>query len=231
MATKCHVIGCTAPSVAKGLCDKHRKRLARQGHVDETRPTDWGSREKHPIYKNWLSLRRYHSHEAPKAWFDDFWVFVADVPEKPNPKAVIFRCDNDKPFSKENFYWKESTLSDVALADRAEYMRAWHRKSREVNPDYHKNHDLKKNYGVTLEWYREQLARQNYVCAICEQPETRVIRGKVLDLAVDHCHDSKDVRGLLCSDCNRGIGWFKDNADALDRASAYLRRSGTHKPK
>jgi hypothetical protein len=231
MPTKCQAIGCTAPSVAKGLCDKHRKRKERHGHIEQTRPDDWGDRNKHPLYPNWKSLRRFYRQEAPPEWFENFWNFVSDVPEKPNPKARIFRQDSTKPFSKDNFYWKESDLSDVALADRAAYMRAREKISREVNPEYHKNADLKKYYGVTLDWYKSKMAEQNYVCAICEQPETRSIRGRVLELAVDHCHATSQVRGLLCQDCNRGLGFFKDNADTIDRASEYLRGSGTHKPK
>ena len=101
-------------------------------------------------------------------------------------------------------------------------MREWQRASRAANPDYFKDKDLKKYYGVTLDWYKEQYAKQGGACAICNKPETSVIRGKVLSLAVDHCHDTGKVRGLLCIPCNQGIGMLKHNRDLLQKAIAYL---------
>ena len=101
-------------------------------------------------------------------------------------------------------------------------MRMWSKTNRSANPDYFKDKDLKKNYGVTLDWYKEQYDKQDGACAICKQPETSVIRGKVLSLAVDHCHDTGKVRALLCSACNTGIGSLKHDRDLLQKAIAYL---------
>lgn len=60
-----------------------------------------------------------------------------------------------------------------------------------------RRHLLKKKYGITLEEYDAMLEAQGGVCALCGSPPPE---GKVL--AVDHCHNSQRVRGLLCSHCN-----------------------------
>ncbi len=218
MPEKCHVHSCTQPAIARGLCRKHYMRVQRTGDVGESRPNDWGRREKHPAYKSWCGLRRYHRLDMQESWREDFWSFVRDVPERPE-KSIAWRPDPTKPWGRDNFYWKENRSSSE---EYKEYTREWHRKARATNPDYYLSQDLQRNYGVTLEWYREQLSKQNNVCAICEQSETTVIRGKVIAMPVDHDHTTGKARGLLCTKCNRGLGLFRDNIDFLQSAISYL---------
>lgn len=89
---------------------------------------------------------------------------------------------------------------------------------------------LRKSFGISLSQYEELRHQQNDVCYICQQPE----RYRE-NLAVDHCHTNGHVRGLLCSDCNRALGQFKDSVVALSRAIDYLNRTppvlGPIKPK
>ncbi len=66
---------------------------------------------------------------------------------------------------------------------------------------------------------------QDNLCAICNKPETQVRQGLVIKLAVDHCHKTGIVRGLLCTKCNKGLGMFLDNSDNLIKASEYLNQS------
>jgi len=219
MPEKCHVHNCSQPVVAKGLCQKHYKRVKRQGTVESTRSDDWGQREKHPAYSSWCNLRRYHRLTMQESWRDDFWQFVKDVPEKPQ-SAQACRADSTQPWGKDNFYWKERREGPAEIR---EYMRIWRQKAREANPEYYADQDLRKNYGVTLEWYREQLSKQGDVCAICRQPETTVIRGKMIAMSVDHDHNTGRARGLLCTACNRGLGLFRDSDDLLQAAIQYLR--------
>ena len=221
MPEKCHVHNCTQPVVAKGLCRKHYMRVQRHGDVEETRPDDWGKREKHPAYSSWCNLRRHHRLDMQESWREDFWSFVKDVPEKPE-KSQAQRCDSTKPWSKDNFYWKEKRGGSEEFR---EYMREWRKKARQANPEYYLEQDLKKNYGVTLEWYRDTLSKQNNVCAICKTSEVAVIQGKVIAMSVDHCHKTGKPRGLLCTKCNRGLGLFKDNVDNLKSAIKYLNTS------
>ncbi len=78
---------------------------------------------------------------------------------------------------------------------------------------------LKLNYGITVEQYDEMLEAQGGVCACCGAPDPG--RGDNR-LFVDHCHDSDEIRGLLCHKCNTGIGMLGDNLDGLWQAMLYL---------
>lgn len=82
---------------------------------------------------------------------------------------------------------------------------------------------LIRNFGLTLEQYNKMHDAQDGKCAICNNPETITRNGKVRMLAVDHCHDSGKVRGLLCGNCNPMIGYAKDKIEVLERAIVYLR--------
>lgn len=81
-----------------------------------------------------------------------------------------------------------------------------------------RNNHLKTNYGIDELVYRKMYEAQHGVCAICKQPES--IEGR--QLCVDHSHITGDVRGLLCSNCNRGIGLLKDSPELLRNAFHYL---------
>lgn len=225
MPTKCHIHNCAKPAVSKGLCDTHRKRVARHGTIEPTRPADWGAKEKHPKYKAWCNLRRYHLNAIPETWASDFWVFVADTPEKPEGRVSAQRADPAAPWSADNFYWREPIVSEIKRSERAAYMRDYSRKMRETNPAYHKSIKLRKTYGITIERYDEMLAEQNGCCAICAKPESNEIRGKIVSLAVDHCHKTGAVRALLCGNCNRGLGFFNDDPELLAKAQQYVLRS------
>lgn len=79
------------------------------------------------------------------------------------------------------------------------------------------------NYGVTEEQWTEANKRQGGVCVICQQPETLVRRGRADVLATDHRRGTKGrIRGLLCHQCNNGLGRFKDSPELLRKAAAYL---------
>ena len=90
-------------------------------------------------------------------------------------------------------------------------------------PDKVRDLALRSTFGISLEQYNQMHSAQNGVCAICGQPETRITRnGKPRLLAVDHCHSSNKVRGLLCGNCNPMIGYAKDSIEVLGRAIEYL---------
>lgn len=80
------------------------------------------------------------------------------------------------------------------------------------------------NKGFDVFDYLKLLEDQNGVCKICGQPETIVDgkSGKIKDLAIDHCHKTNVIRGLLCSACNTALGLFEDNRNTLMSAIDYL---------
>lgn len=78
-----------------------------------------------------------------------------------------------------------------------------------------RRHKLKIKYGLREETYLAMLEEQKHQCAICKTS------GK--NLVVDHCHQSGQVRGLLCSNCNAALGFLKDSVEVFIRAAEYLR--------
>jgi hypothetical protein len=87
---------------------------------------------------------------------------------------------------------------------------------------------LKHHYGITLVEYENLLAAQKGVCAICQQAETSTDRkvNRIRRLAVDHCHKTDKIRGLLCLACNTAIGKLRDDPQLIERAAAYVRNEG-----
>jgi hypothetical protein len=99
--------------------------------------------------------------------------------------------------------------------------RAWQAKNKAKIRDT----AFYRNYGITLDEYNAILASQGGVCAICKGVEIVAIEyrtGVPRNLAVDHCHSTGTIRGILCSSCNQGIGHFRDSAEILAAAAEYL---------
>ncbi len=82
-----------------------------------------------------------------------------------------------------------------------------------------KRSNLQRNYGITLEEREDRRVAQNNKCKICDKEFVKTPH-------VDHDHETKQIRDLLCSRCNLGIGHFLHNPILLDLAAAYLRQWG-----
>jgi len=110
------------------------------------------------------------------------------------------------------------------VRENKESWAAYMREFRKKNPASCKRSDLKKRFGISLETYNEMKEKQEHVCAICGQPETAIDHRtkKLRDLAVDHCHTTGEIRGLLCTRCNTAIGLLQDDVDLLAKAVSYL---------
>lgn len=77
---------------------------------------------------------------------------------------------------------------------------------------------LKSRLGLSEEQVQSVIDKANNSCEICGKSEEQ--NGK--RLSIDHCHSTKEVRGLLCDNCNTGLGMFKDNITSLQNAIKYL---------
>ena len=121
---------------------------------------------------------------------------------KPSVAKICPRCKTLKQVSD---YSTSSSTSDGLLCWCRDCMR-WSR--------------IKRVYGITKEQFEKMLHEQKGVCAICQQPD-------VDGLNVDHCHDAKHTRGLLCNNCNLALGYLKDNPNTLLAAIEYLNK---HQP-
>ena len=69
---------------------------------------------------------------------------------------------------------------------------------------------------------------QQGLCLICRDSLTDPSRNKLDQYNIDHNHDTGEVRGLLCSKCNTGIGYLKDSSDVCMRAATYLMAKGEY---
>lgn len=105
------------------------------------------------------------------------------------------------------------------MADRVAYNPEVRRKSylkqREKYLQYSAEYSLKRKFNLSKEDYQKLLDIQQTVCAICGKTSKRA-------LAVDHCHKTGKIRGLLCSKCNRGIGYLNDDPFLLKKTLEYL---------
>ena len=110
-----------------------------------------------------------------------------------------------------------SILGMVVLVafDPVAYRRQYYLDHKEKELAYSTKLNRFRRTGVTEDQYNTQLTKQNNVCAICDKGCTKA-------LAADHDHNSGIFRGLLCNSCNRGLGYFKDSSELLQKATQYL---------
>lgn len=104
--------------------------------------------------------------------------------------------------------------------------RSYKQKYIDSDPERHKHimweANLKRQYGVTAEYYYALLEAQGGACSICRTMVGTADR----KLDVDHCHDTGTVRGLLCRSCNLTVGYMKNSPEMFLRASRYVERNG-----
>ena len=86
------------------------------------------------------------------------------------------------------------------------------------DPERNRNTWLVKKFGITATEYDAMLEAQEGCCAICGIHEKHCDKR----LAVDHNHDTGEVRALLCSPCNVGLGMFRENKEFLAKAIEYV---------
>lgn len=84
--------------------------------------------------------------------------------------------------------------------------------------------EIARRRGITRQEYQERKNAQNNLCAICSKPESRIMKGKVMSLTLDHCHETNRVREFLCNQCNLCIGAVNDDISILEKAIEYLRK-------
>ena len=130
---------------------------------------------------------------------------------------VCSKCKVEQPI--EEFYLrktgkKESRCRTCCSSESGKWRRA--------NPRTHIENQkmtLRQKYGMTLDQYDAMLAAQDGTCKICKSYTAGGFSGR---FHVDHDHVTSKVRGLLCHDCNVGLGHFKDDISTLAKAIAYL---------
>lgn len=109
-------------------------------------------------------------------------------------------CDNEK-------HREYRTIHSEEIKEKK---KAYYKRTYKKNPELNRQKHFKRCYGITIEQAEEIYKRG---CAICRSVE---------NLCIDHCHKTGSIRDCLCSNCNKGLGLFKDSIDLLDKAKEYL---------
>lgn len=135
-----------------------------------------------------------------------------------------------RPFSAESVKAKIARLPKLKppkqkpkpVAKKTPTKRPRKRRKKPLSPAVSaRRHALRVKYGLSETAYNNLLKAQGGVCAICGQKETTKNRKR---LAVDHCHDTNTVRGLLCLKCNVMLGQARDDLRILENAINYLKK-------
>jgi hypothetical protein len=106
-----------------------------------------------------------------------------------------------------DYRYAQSRCKDCESIRKKQYKYEPSQQSRE-------KHRFKK-YGLTENAYQNLILSQNNLCAICDESSEK-------SLYIDHDHKTGKVRGLLCSTCNTGLGFFRDDSNLLNKAINYL---------
>ena len=108
-----------------------------------------------------------------------------------------------------------------------EKMRLRQQKLRDEQPEVLWDYYIRSKYGINATQYHAMYARQGGACKVCQRYIKPALSGasRADTAAIDHCHTTGKVRGLLCTQCNTGLGLFKDNPVNLARAIGYLQEN------
>lgn len=142
---------------------------------------------------------------------------LAEGPGQPPSHKRCGRCRSFKPAA--DFHRNARALDGLHV-----YCKPCRKEDNSANERW-RTGLLKRLYGMSREEYFDMLEKQGGVCAICDEPS-----GGGRYLAVDHDHATGMVRGLLCGNCNNGLGRFKDNPARLRAAAAYLEEAQRRSP-
>jgi hypothetical protein len=119
-------------------------------------------------------------------------------------------CKDPKPYDA--FYWADKAHTKrqncCKVCSHASSTK-WAQVHADQKCSVERDRQLMRLYGMTREDYNALLVKQEGRCALCGQPETAKRWGKPMTLAVDHDHETKEIRGLLCSRCNRSLGFYE----------------------
>lgn len=99
------------------------------------------------------------------------------------------------------------------------------KRMREKCPDKLRSQQLKWRYGITLEEKNKIISSQGNRCPICQDEFSSKSSSKMA--CIGHCHQSGEIRGVLCRNCNTILGYLRERIDSLERMISYLKRYKT----
>lgn len=143
---------------------------------------------------------------------------LAESPEKTCPKCKETKPRSDFGLRSPNAQGRRYSRSHCKMCENLD-MATRARKAPLTTTEHNRKAALKRYFDMTPEQFEELNTAHGGVCSICGKPPPEGSR-----LHIDHDHTTGEVRGLLCPDCNQGLGRFKDSEAHLLAAIAYLGR-------
>jgi hypothetical protein len=140
--------------------------------------------------------------------------------KKTGARGVSSLCNKcDREYHREYYKLRQLRYKENLIVEQKDYIpprkdeRAqWSKEDRIKNPSKYRNQLYKTQYGITLEQYNILLKSQDYKCA---NNGCTITHSEQMKLCVDHCHTTKEVRGLLCRGCNTALGQLKENTERI----------------
>ena len=133
------------------------------------------------------------------------------------------------PVKKAEYFRKYYLMRKDDPAYRAVQKRgqkSWRQRNKSKIQAAYRAWDLKKNYGLTLEEFDQMFENQEGLCAICSKLLCRCkgcsVPRSALRPNIDHNHETGEVRGILCRQCNTGIALLHESGHVLKSAALYL---------
>lgn len=145
-----------------------------------------------------------------------------------NKRRIKQYADNREQAIIDAAKWKRTNrdrVNELIRKDKKnnpEKYKKWEENYRNRHKERLQKEAVCRSVGLAINDYEKMLIAQDNKCAICRCEETRVLKGKVMRLCIDHDHETGRIRGLLCHNCNSGLGKFGDNPDLLTLAVIYL---------
>ena len=251
----CWVDECPEKSHLKGLCASHYDLRRKYGETMAPPPKRVTIKPKCAIEecpesaycRGWCSKHyvRWRAHGDPRKVIAPKRAMRLSPADVDTESKVCSTCKRNLPLSA--YYRRAETpdglqyrckdcirdATNKKFAEDPEF-RAQRKRYARTRPEAQRERSRQRQrrnlgmYGLTMDEFEKMAAAQGGVCAICGKPPYGDHENpRKTRLSVDHDHETRKVRGLLCDVCNVGLGHFKDNPDLLAAAIRYLHETGT----
>lgn len=198
---KCSIEGCESTALSRGWCSKHYYRWRRNGDPEKVRGTTQCAEpgcSRVTVGQGWCELHYARYVRVPQR---------KQRLREAKADRLCAQCGGPIPVERRSgaAYCSRKCKERDAVAtgrQREHSLRSYYRRQ----------------YGLELEQV-EEMRRGG--CAICGRDGGV---GRHAQLHVDHDHATGAVRGMLCSECNVGLGKFADSVERLEAAVRYLRQ-------
>lgn len=145
---------------------------------------------------------------------------LSDFYQRSGSKSYHSACKGCERSMTKDWYERNKDKATENVRNWRNKNKSYIKQYREENRQKHYKQEVVRKYGVHTEWFDEQIEIQGNSCKCCK----RGFRwgDKQTTPHVDHCHESNEVRGILCNRCNTVLGLCNDDVGLLSELARYL---------